>query len=475
MEHANSELRSQQYKVSRTMTAAQAGTPAADGLAAPRRHLATLAILSGTFLGNLDASIANVALPAIAADLGVQASRAVWVVTAYQLAMAVAVLPLASLGEKYGYKRVFMAGLLVFTVASLLCALAPGLPSLVAARVLQGLGGACVSTIVPALLRAVFPSRMTGVGIGYLALTVAVSAALGPSVAAGVLSLGSWRWLFGMNVPIGVLALLLAARILPAGTPLARRFDVTGALLNGATLALLVIGASHLGDAGSRAPALAMLGAGVLVAVVLVLQQNGRSAPLLPLDLLHLPVLRLSVATSVASYTAQSSAMVALPFLLISEMGRSAAATGLLMTPWPLVIVAVAPWSGRLSDRFDAGRVGAAGLAVFCTGLVALALLPTHPANVDIVWRVALCGIGFGLFQTPNNRLMLTSAPRERSGAAGGLMTMARVIGMTAGAALATVMLDLYGTAGAASALWLAAAAAAAGVPVALWRLRRIT
>ncbi|MDB5960630.1 MAG: hypothetical protein JWP59_1924, partial [Massilia sp.] len=436
------------------------------------------AILSGTFLGNLDASIANVALPAIAADLGVQAAQAVWVVTAYQLAMAVAVLPLASLGEKLGYKRVFMAGLLVFTVASLLCALAPGLPALVAARVLQGLGGACVSTIVPALLRAVFPAKMTGVGIGYLALTVAVSAALGPSVAAGVLSLGSWRWLFGLNVPIGVGALLLAACILPAGTPLARRFDLTGALLNGATLALLVIGASHLGDAGGHGPALAMLAAGVLAAIVLVLQQRGRSAPLLPLDLLRLPVLRLSVATSVASYTAQTSAMLALPFLLISEMGRSAAATGLLMTPWPLVIVVVAPWSGRLSDRFDAGRVGAAGLAVFCLGLVALALLPAvsaQPADFDIVWRVALCGIGFGLFQTPNNRLMLTSAPRERSGAAGGLMTMARMIGMTAGAALATVMLDVYGTAGAASTLWLAAAAAGVGVPVALLRLRKIT
>ena len=445
----------------------------ADGLDAPARTWATLAILLGTFLGNLDASIANVALPAIAADLHVPAAQAVWIVNAYQLAMAMAVLPLASLGEKLGHKRVFLAGLVVFTLASVLCALAPSLPALVAARVLQGLGGACVSTIVPALLRAVFPARLAGTGIGYLALTVAVSAALGPSVAAGVLSLGSWRWLFGVNLPIGLFALVLATRILPAGAPQPRPFDLAGALLNAVTLALLVMGASELGDPHGRTLALAMLVAGGACAAMLVRQQRRRSAPLLPLDLLRIPVLRLSVGTSIASYTAQSSAMLALPFLLIAEMGRSAATTGLLMTPWPLVIVGVAPLSGKLSDRFDAGKVGAVGLALFCAGLVTLALLPDQPSNADLVWRVALCGIGFGLFQTPNNRLMLTSAPRERSGAAGGLMTMSRLIGMSAGAALATIMLDLYGTRGASAALGLAALAAGLGVPVALQRLRK--
>jgi DHA2 family multidrug resistance protein-like MFS transporter len=446
---------------------------AADGLAVPARHWATLSILLGTFLGNLDASIANVALPAIAADLGAQAAQAIWVVNAYQLAMAIAVLPLAALGETLGYKRVFMAGLLVFTLASLLCACAPSLPALVAARVLQGLGGACVSTIVPALLRAVFPAKLAGTGIGYLALTVAISAALGPSVAAGILSVGSWRWLFGINLPIAILAIFLAARILPASVPVARRFDLVGAVLNAVTLGLLVIGTSELGDRGERNTALAMLALGCASAVVLVLHQRGRSAPLLPLDLLRVPVLRLSVGTSVASYTAQTIAMLALPFLLIAEMGRSAATTGLLMTPWPLVIVVVAPLSGQLSDRFDAGRVGAAGLALFSLGLVTLALLPLHPSNAEIVWRVALCGIGFGLFQTPNNRLMLSSAPRERSGAAGGLMTMSRMVGMTAGAAVATIMLDLYGTRGAGTALGMAAAVAGLGVPVALLRMRK--
>jgi DHA2 family multidrug resistance protein-like MFS transporter len=434
---------------------------------------ASLSILLGTFVGNLGASIANVALPSIAADLQAQAAQAIWVVNAYQLAMVIAVLPLASLGEKLGYKRVFMAGLVVFTLASLLCAWASNLEALVAARVLQGLGGACVSTIVPALLRTVFPPKMVGAGIGYLALTVAVSAAIGPSLAAGILSVGSWRWLFGINLPIGLFAIALAGRILPRNAPVARRLDLTGALLNALTLTLFVVGASGLGDRSARTTAGIMLVLGCVSALALVRHQRRRKTPLLPLDLLRVPVLRLSVGTSVTSYTAQTIAMLALPFLLIAEMGRSAAATGLLMTPWPLVIVVVAPLSGKLSDRFNSELVGAAGLALFSLGLATLALLPVSPSDLDIVWRVGLCGIGFGLFQTPNNRLMLISAPRERSGAAGGLMTMSRMIGMTAGGAVATVMLDLYGTRGAGTSLGIAAGAAGTGLLVALLRMRQ--
>jgi DHA2 family multidrug resistance protein-like MFS transporter len=453
----------------KTEAAVQTG---GEGLDKGALRWASLSILLGTFVGNLGASIANVALPSIAADLQAQAAQAIWVVNAYQLAMVIAVLPLASLGEKLGYKRVFMAGLAVFTLASLLCACAPTLEALVAARVLQGLGGACVSTIVPALLRTVFPVKQVGAGIGYLALTVAVSAAIGPSLAAGILSVGSWRWLFGINLPIGLFAIALAGRILPRDAPVARRLDLTGALLNALTLTLFVVGASKLGDRSARTTAGIMLVLGCVSALALVRHQRGLETPLLPLDLLRTPVLRLSVGTSVASYTAQTIAMLALPFLLIAEMGRSAAATGLLMTPWPLVIVVVAPLSGRLSDRFNSERVGAAGLALFSLGLVALALLPMSPSDLDIVWRVGLCGIGFGLFQTPNNRLMLISAPRERSGAAGGLMTMSRMVGMTAGGALATVMLDLYGTRGAGTSLAIAAGAAGTGLLVALLRMR---
>jgi DHA2 family multidrug resistance protein-like MFS transporter len=434
---------------------------------------ATVAILMATFLGNLDASIANVALPTIASSLGSQPADTVWVVNGYQLAFAVAVLPLASLGERLGYKRLFMAGLTLFTFASTLCALAPTLPLLVAARVLQGLGGACTSTIVPALLRNVYPPRQVGRGIGYLALTVASSSALGPTAAAGILSVAGWRWLFGINIPLGIAGIVLAARILPAGRGTPRSLDLAGALLNAAALALLIIGVGTLGDPKAHAAAFSEIGAGLLCTALLAWHQRARTAPLVPIDLLRIPMLRLSVGTSICSYTAQTMAMLALPFMLVAELGRGASVTGLLLTPWPLVIVFIGPLAGRLSDRYRSDVIGSAGLALLACGLLTLVLMPGEPTNVDIAWRVAFCGIGFGLFQTPNNRIMITSAPPERSGAAGGLMTMARMIGMTLGAALATVMLDLYGSRGAHEAIVIAAGAAAFGVIVALLRMRR--
>lgn len=467
-----------EYMLTQNMTKdGPAVAQAADGLEAGAWRWPAFSILLGSFLCNLDASITNVALPAIAAGLGVKAAHAVWIVNAFQLALAVAVLPLASLGEKLGYKHMFVTGLAVFTFASLLSALAPGLSLLLAARILQGLGAASVATTVPALLRSVFPTRLVGTGIGYLALTVAVAAALGPTVAAGILSLTNWRWLFAVNVPIGMCGIVLAARILPRSERAERPFDKTGTLLNGATLGLLIIGLGSLGDHDRIGAAVTAVGAGVACAALLVAHQRRRMAqqvaPLLPIDLLRIPLLRLSAVTSICSYIARTVAMLALPFLLATEMGRSASRTGLLMAPWSLVIVFIAPLSGSLSDRFDADRVGAAGLALFSIGLAILALLPRHATDLAILWRVTLCGVGFGLFQTPNNRIMIISAPRERSGAASGLMTMARMIGMTVGAALATIMLDLYGTGGAAGALVIATIAAMLGVVVALLRMRR--
>jgi DHA2 family multidrug resistance protein-like MFS transporter len=448
-------------------------TAHAEGQPPLRLFWATFTILLGTFMGVLDASITNVALPSIAADLHSQPAHAVWTVTGYQLAMMVAVLPLAALGERIGYARVFVTGMVLFTLASVLCALAPSMPLLIAARVLQGAGGACMSTIVPALLRVMYPPKQVGTAVSYLALTVALSAALGPTVAAGILSVASWRWLFGVNLPIGMLGTLLAMRELPRQLGADRPFDVAGSILNAVALTLLILGVGGLGERGARGVSVAEIVGACVAGVALIRHQRGKPAPLVPLDLLEIPMLRLSAGTSVCSYTAQTMAMLAMPFLLVSQMGRSPSVTGLLMTPWPLVIVVVAPLSGRLSDRYRADVVGAVGLAVFAVGLAVLAMLPSHASNGDIVWRVALCGIGFGLFQTPNNRLLITCAPKERSGAAGGLMTMARMIGMTLGAAVATILLDLEGTAGALTALLVAAVAAGGGFVVSLWRLRR--
>ncbi|CAM8772577.1 Transport protein [Burkholderia pseudomallei] len=195
-------------------------------------------------------------------------------------------------------------------------------------------------------------------------------------------------------------------------------------------------------------------------------------APLLPVDLLRVPIFALSIGTSVASFTSQMLAFVALPFWLQNTLGFSQVQTGLYMTPWPLVIVVAAPLAGVLSDRYSAGALGGIGLALFASGLFALATIGAHPTPVDIVWRMALCGAGFGLFQSPNNRAILSSAPRERAGGASGMLGTARLTGQTLGAALVALIFGIAPQHGPTIALYAASSFAAVAAAVSLLRIR---
>ncbi len=436
-----------------------------DGLPPGRRGWAILTVALAIAMSVIDGAIANIALPTIARELQASPAGSIWVVNAYQLAVTILLLPLASLGEIWGFRRIYGIGLAVFTLASLCCALSYSLPTLTLARILQGVGAAGIMSVNGALIRFIYPRGMLGRGIGINAVVVAVSAAIGPTVAAAILAVASWQWLFAVNVPVGLVA-LVAARALPRSPPSRRRFDTPSALLNALFFGFLIIaidGAGHgenWGLVGGEAAA--ALGAGV----ALVLRQLPQTSPLLPIDLLRIPIFALSIATSVASFISQMLAYVALPFFLQDTLGQGQVATGLLMTPWPLATAVVAPLSGRLADRYPAGLLGGLGLAAFAAGLAALALLPAHPAVGDIAWRMTLCGAGFGLFQSPNNRAILGSAPRERSGGASGMLGTARLLGQTVGAALVALMFGLFGVRASAVTLFTAAgfAIVAAGV-----------
>jgi DHA2 family multidrug resistance protein-like MFS transporter len=451
-------------------------TAPADGLENPQRLWAVLGILLGTFLTNLDAAIANIAMPVISHELASSAATTVWVVNAYQLAVGISVLPLAALGELHGYRRIFLIGVVIFTLGSIGCFLAPSISALIAARAFQGLGGGCLATMAPALVRSVFPHKMAGRGIALLGLTVAVSATLGPTVAAGILHIADWRWLFGINLPIGIFVLAAAVIAVPRSSGKHRPFDLAGAVLSAIALALLILGVGGLGQGTAQSDTVASIeiGVGVLFGIALYIQQKRAIAPLVPLDLLAIPIFSMSVLTSICSYAAQTLAFVALPFLLEHQLGRSPGITGLLITPWPFVIVFVAPLAGRLSDRYSAGALCSIGLALLALGLALTAMLPADPDNLQIAWRLALCGIGFGLYQTPNNRVILTSGPRERGGAASGMMSMARLIGMTLGAAFAVVLFEVSPARGTVMALGLASAIAVVGVMFSSMRLRKV-
>jgi DHA2 family multidrug resistance protein-like MFS transporter len=442
----------------------------ADGLPVPRRYWAIAAILLAISMSVLDSTIANIALPSIARDFQVTGATSVWVINAYQLTILIALLPLASLGEAVGYRRVSQIGLAVFTLASLACAFAPSLTVLCAARVVQGLGAAGIMSVNAALVRFTYPQHMLGRAIGINAFVIATSAAVGPTIASAVLAVAQWRWLFAINVPIGVVAIAIAIWALPATERAPRRLSYAGTALNAVALVLLVTGLQTFAHEQAVLLAATQIAVGCVFAVALVRHELGSPAPLVPLDLLRIRLFRLSIATSVCSFIAQMAAMVALPFG-IQQLGRSPVETGLLMTPWSVAVALTAPAAGRLADRYHPGILGGAGLVLLSAGLLLLAAIP-HPATAwDFIWRMAVCGAGFGLFQSPNNRAMLASAPRARSGAAGGMLGTARLLGQTIGAAGVAILFRSYSQRGAEMALYVAAAFAIAAAFLSLSRL----
>lgn len=455
-------------------TAAQpAPADLADGLPVPQRYWAVLTLILGVSMSVLDSSIVNVALPSIARELETSPAVSVWIINAYQLAVIATLLPLSSLGETIGYRTIYISGLTVFTTASLACALADSLPVLVAARVLQGLGAAGVMSINAALVRFIYPRRQLGRGIGLIALVVATSAASGPTVAAAVLSVASWHWLFAINVPVGILAILIGTRTLPYTRRSPHRFDIISAVLNALTFGLLISAIDGIGHGLAWQLVVAQFVAAALVGTLLVRRQFSLPAPLLPVDLLRIPIFALSIGTSACSFSAQMLAYVSLPFYLHDVLGYTAVETGLLMTPWPVMVGLTAPLAGRLADRYPAGLLGGIGMTVFCIGLISLALLPGDPARFDIAWRMAVCGLGFGLFQSPNNRTIMGSAPRERSGGASGMLGTGRLLGQTTGAALVALIFGVTASGGTTVALLLGATLA--GVAAVVSSLRLLT
>jgi DHA2 family multidrug resistance protein-like MFS transporter len=443
----------------------------ADGLPQPQRNLAVLTIALGIIMAVVDSAIANVALPTIAIDLDASPAFSIWIVNGYQLAITISLLPLASLGEIVGYRRVYLVGLVLFTLASGFCALAHTLPLLTTARIFQGFGAAGIMSVNSALVRFTYPRSLLGRGIGLNALVVAFSAAAGPTLASAILAVGSWPWLFAINVPLGAATLVLGLRSLPHTKPASHSFDWQSAGLSAITFGVGIAAVDSVGHGEATITCLAEFAISIAAGALLVYRETHMTSPLLPVDLLRIPVFALSIATSIASFCGQMLAFVAIPFYLQSRFGYSAVHIGLLITPWPLAITCAAPLAGRLVEHYPAGLLGGIGLTLFALGLAALAFLPATPTPLDVIWRMALAGAGFGLFQTPNNRTMIAAAPRERAGGASGMLGTARLLGQTTGAALVALFLGRYPIEGTRIALLTGVGFALCGAALSMLRL----
>ncbi|GHU34597.1 multidrug MFS transporter [Betaproteobacteria bacterium] len=432
-----------------------------DGLPTPARYYAVVVVVLGIAMTVLDGTIINLALPSITRDLQTSAAQTVWVINAYQITILAFLLPCAALSDVLGYRRVFLCGLSLYTLAALAClacAFFSSLPALVTARAIQGLGAAGMMSVNTALVRMIYPIKLLGRGVAINSMVVAASSVAGPTFAAGILSVASWPWLFAVNLPFGIAVLVLGCRFLPnnpGGNTKTPKTTLSwlDVLLNAAMFTLIFLGVDSLGarEAASAslsarmpvASSVAMILLGIAVGIIYLRRQLRQPLPVFPVDLLRIPVFALSMCTSVTAFAAQTLSYVALPFLLLDAYGRTPLQAGALITAWPLAIIVTAPLAGRAIGRIPDGTLGGIGLGAMSLGLALIALLPSQPTDADIVWRFLICGFGFGLFQSPNNHTIVTSAPLHRSGGASGMLGSARLTGQTLGAVMVAIIFSM--------------------------------
>jgi DHA2 family multidrug resistance protein-like MFS transporter len=416
-----------------------------DGLPIPKRYWAVIAIGVGISLSVIDGTITNVALPDIAKDLGVSSTTIIWVINAYQLAFTISILPLSALGDKYGYRKIFTWGLALFSITSVACFMSDSFSTLTFARSLQGIGAAALSSVSSALLKITYPKGELAKGMGLNALFVAVSLAAGPTIGGSILAVASWHWIFVLNIPLGVIAFCIAWFSVPDNPEQSSdmKIDAYSCILNALTFGLLVFAMDGIAHK-EHWSLLAALGFGfVVVTYIYIKKELASPDPLLPVDLMKIRDFSVSIGTSIIAYTAATLPIIVLPFFLQDELKLSAFETGLLMVPWPVGVMITSPIAGKVTEWISLKSTSLIGLSLIAVGIFSLIFLPQHPSDMDLIWRLFLCGVGFGFFKTPNNSMIMGSVPEERNGSASGMLAMARLIGQTVGAAMVAIVFTL--------------------------------
>jgi EmrB/QacA subfamily drug resistance transporter len=400
-----------------------------------RNKWAVFAVVAiGVFMSTLDSSIVNISLPAIANAFHYSITGLVeWVIIAYLIVIAAVLISIGRLADMIGHKPIWIAGLIVFTAGSAISGASPSLEFLVAARALQGLGGALLMAISPAMLTGAFPPSERGRALGLNAVTVALGVSAGPTLGGIITEHFSWRWIFYVNVPIGAIGLLAAIKILTwQRGARGGRFDPLGAAMLALGLLALTLALSFGQEWGWLSPGVVALLVGALVFLIAFYFVERRvSDPVVDLTLLRDRVFLSAGLSSLLSFLALFAVSFLLPFYLEELRGFTTEQAGLLLTPLPVVIAIVAPISGSLADRFGTRWLAASGLAVACFGLLLVAGLTARSSPLDIAWRLGVIGLGQGLFQSPNNSALMGAAPRNRQGIASGFLATLRTVGQS--------------------------------------------
>jgi EmrB/QacA subfamily drug resistance transporter len=403
-----------------------------------RRWLILSTVSVGTFMATLDGSIVNISLPKIQAAFGIDLATTELVVVAYLIVLGTVLLPFGRLGEVLTFKRVYLSGFALFTVASALCGAAPSALLLVAFRIVQGVGAGMLSAMGPAIVARTFGPGERGRALGINAISVSLGLTLGPVLGGVLTELATWRAVFFVNVPVGIFAILWAMRTLPAEEPTGgQRFDIPGALLSGGALFALLLALVEGQDWGWTSPVI--LGLFVVFAVLMVAfvwVETHAVQPMIDLALFRIRAFAAGNASVVIAFAGLFTATFLLPFLLEDAAGMQPLEAGLLLTPVPLVTAVVAPFSGSLSDRIGSRAPASVGIAILAAGLLSLTTLPAGFSPFDLIWRLAIVGLGQGLFMSPNSSAVLGSVPRPRIGTASGTLAQMRIDGQALGIAL---------------------------------------
>lgn len=407
---------------------------------------ATLAI--GIIMATLDSSIVNISLPIIAHYFSVPLSGAIeWVIIAYLVIIAGVLLTVGRLADIVGRKLLWITGLAIFTVGSAICGASVSLLMLIIARALQGLGGALIMAVSPAMLTSAFPANQRGRALGLNAVIVALGVSIGPTLGGLITENFTWRWIFYVNVPLGIIGIIASLRVLKERLERVRgRFDPPGASLLAIGLIALTLGLSFGQEIGWSSPLLITTLVVSIVALALMVFVEQRVAdPVIDFRLLRNRVFLSANVSLILNFLALFAVSFMLPFYLEELRGFSTGEAGLLLTPLPLTIAIVAPFSGSLADRIGTRWLAAGGLAIACVGLVLISMLNAQSSVPDIIWRLVVAGTGQAMFQSPNNSALMGAAPRERQGVAAGFLATGRVMGQSISVALAGAVFGSLG------------------------------
>ncbi len=428
--------------------------PAAQSAA--RKWPVVLLVCVGVLMTTLDASIVNISLPSIATAFDTPLSGTIeWVIIGYLVVVAALLLTFGRLSDLVGRTPIWTAGLAVFTLGSALCGAAPSLDLLIAARMLQGLGSALILSTSTAILASAVPPTERGRALGWSAVAVGLGTSAGPTLGGLLTEHLSWRWIFYVNVPIGVAAVVATRHILPRAIGRERGcLDPAGALLLGGGIAALNLALTYgerWGWASPRLLGLLTLGAGALIGAVFT--ERRVSDPIIDTSLFRDRVFVSALTSMVFAMLALFAVSFLLPFYLEELRGLSTAHAGWLLTPLPLAIAVTAPMSGTMADRLGSRWLSPLGLTITAGALVLLARLDASSSTWDMVWRLVMAGIGQGIFLSPNTRALMDTAPAEEQGQASALLATARITGQALSVAVAGAVFTSLGGAAAGSAL----------------------